>query len=223
MSIIYCINSSTLLKNTDMYLMINALNTMLPAFCNAWSPTQHICQASSSIPKSGKYCVFLDNSDSPNALAYHTEISGLVISKVFVGTILKYKGAILMGTTNAIPTVAQAFAHEIFEMILNSRVNIWWQLPNGYLVAGEVSDPVQGAIVQVKVGSIVVGLSDYILPAWYDSQSTTGPYNYLNTLTKPFQLSRGGYVVLMKNGVISNVMGSEVSDYIKYKIENKDS
>lgn len=219
---IYCINASTVLKDSDMFLMISAINTMLPAFCSTWSlgNKPYICQ---SAPKTalgkGMYCVFMDTSDSTGTLAYHTETGNIPFSRVFVKTVLQYKGAMLMGPTPSTPTVAQAFAHEIFEMIVNQNVNVWWQLSNGYLVPAEVSDPVQGNVVPVKVGGVTVGLSDYILPAWSDPQANKGPYNFLNTLTKPFQLARGGYVILMRNGVMSYVMGSAVSEYIKYKVE----
>ena len=201
-----------------MILMITALNTLLPAFCTTWAPSgkqYNVAVAPSGFKASNPYCVFSDTADVAGALAYHTETGNIPISKVFVKTVLYYGGAILLGATNSVPTVAQAFAHEIFEMIGNLNVNIWWQLNNGNLVPGEVCDPVEGNMVRVQVGSVVVGLSDYILPAWADPQATTGPFNYLNTLTKPFQLAKGGYVALMRGGVIQNVFGLEASDYIK--------
>ena len=218
---IYCFNNSTVLKTTDMILMINALNTMLPAFCSTWTlgNKRYVCQAAPANMRfgTGMYCVFMDTSDSAGALAYHTETNNVPFSKVFVKTILQYGGAILMGATARVPTVAQAFAHEIFEMIMNQNVNVWWQLSNGNMVPAEVSDPVQGNVVPVRVGSVTVGLSDYVLPAWSDPQATRGPYNFLNTLTRPFQLARGGYVILMRNGTMSYVLGTSVSPYIEYR------
>jgi hypothetical protein len=218
---IYCFNKSTVLSNNDMFLMINAVNTMLPAFCSTWSIKSYTCQAAPSTMTSmnSMYCVFMDTADVAGALAYHSEGSNIPYSKVFVKTILSYGGAIQMGATPSVPTVAQAFSHEIFEMLVDPTANIWWQLSNGLLVPGEVTDPVQGAIVPVKVGSITVGLSDYIYPSWMNPQSTKGPYNFLNTLTKPFQLAKGGYVIIMKNGSMSYVMGSSVTPYVQYCAE----
>ncbi len=214
---IYCFNKSSL-KNSDMFLMINALNVMLPAFCNSWSLKQHRCVAAPSTikPGSSMYCAFLDNTDTNDALAYHTEFSNVPYGNVFVKTILQYGGTILRGSN----TVAQAFAHEIFEMLVNQNVNVWWQQPNGILVPAEVCDPVQGNIVPVKVGTVMVHLSDYILPAWNDPQSTTGPYNFLNTLKRPFHMAKGGYLVTMYNGAISYVFGKSVTPYIEYRAEN---
>lgn len=222
--IIYCFNQSTTLSTSNMSLMISAINTLLPTFCSAWAPQakQYQCQPAPSTMKSvsSLYCVFMDTSDSAGALAYHTETGNVPYGRVFVKTILSYGGALLMGANNSVPTVAQAFAHEIFEMIANMNVNVWWQLSNGNLVPGEVCDPVQGNVVPVKVGSVTVGLSDYILPVWADPQATRGPYNYLNTLTKPFQLAKGGYVILMKNGAVFYVLGNLVTPYIQYRANN---
>ena len=206
-----------------MFLMISALNTMLPAFCAAWSLKQYYCVAAPANMKpgtSGMFCVFLDNTDAANNLAYHTESSNIPFAKVFVKTILQYNGAILMGANNTVPTVAQAFAHEVFEMICNQNVNVWWQMSNGTLVPAEVTDPVQGNVVPVMVGSIKVGMSDYVLPAWCDPQATKGPYNFLNTLTKPFQVAKGGYMITMKNSAMNYVLGASATPYVQYVADN---
>jgi hypothetical protein len=219
---IYCFNKSSVLKNTDMFLMINAINAMLPAFCTSWSLKQYTCIAAPSTTKvgsTGMYCVFLDTSTSPGTLAFHTETGNVPYGEVFVKTVLKYGGAILMGANNTIPTVAQAFAHEIFEMLVNPNINVWWQVSNSTLVPAEVCDPVQSVVVPIKVGSVTVGMSDYILPEWNDPQSTKGPYNFLNTLTRPFQMSKGGYLVSMKAGSTSYVFGETASDYAKARSE----
>ena len=210
---IYCLNKSTALTTANMSLMISAVNNLLPAFCSTWSVKKYICVAAPSNKPVGDamYCAFLDNSDSPGALAYHTEFANVPYGHVFVKTILSYGGTTLYNKNT--PTVAQAFAHEIFEMLVNQNINVWWQQNNGILVPAEVCDPVQRNIIPVKVGNVIVGLSDYIFPAWNDPQSTKGPYNFLNTLSRPFQVAKGGYVVSMKNGVISYVYGESIIQY----------
>jgi hypothetical protein len=218
--IIYCFNNSTALTNNDMNIMITALNTLLPAFCAAWAPggQQWRCQAAPTTMKSVKtpYCVFMDKSDYAGALAYHTETNNVPFGRVFVKTIMSYGGAIHMGKTTRSPTVAQAFSHEIFEIIGNQNVNIWWQSSSGNLVPGEVCDAVQGNLIPIKVGTVTVGLSDYILPVWADPQANKGPYNYMNTLTRPFQIAKGGYTIVMRNGSLSQVLGSSVVPYTEY-------
>lgn len=202
--------------------MISALNTILPTFCTTWSLKKYMCVAAPANTKpgvNGLYCVFLDTSTSAGALAFHTENANIPYGNIFVKTILQYGGAIQMGVNNKVPTVAQAFAHEILEMLVNPNVNIWWQQSSGTLVPAEVCDPVQGNIVPVKVGTVTVGLSDYVLPAWSDPQSTSGPYNLLNTLRRPFEMAKGGYLVTMKGGAISNVYGVTASPFVQYRAE----
>ena len=220
---IFVFNRSTVLKNTDMFLIINAMNVMLPAFCKAWSLKQCTCIAAPSNTKpgtNGMYCVFLDNSTSPGALAFHTEYDNVPYGEIFVKTILEYGGSVLMGANHTVPTVAQAFAHEIFEMLVNPNVNVWWQTSNTTLVPAEVCDPVQGRIVPIKVGAVTVGMSDYVLPEWNDPQSKNGPYNFLNTLIRPFQMGKGGYLIYMKMGVISFVFGETVTPFVQYRSQN---
>ena len=205
-----------------MFLMISALNTMLPAFCAAWSLKQYYCVAAPANmkPGSGMCCVFLDTTDAAGTLAYHTQFANIPFAKVFVKTILQYNGAILMGANNTVPTVAQAFAHEVFEMICNQNVNVWWQMSNGTLVPAEVTDPVQGNVVPIMIGNVKVGMSDYVLPAWCDPQETRGPFNFLNTLTKPFQVAKGGYMITMKNSAMNYVLGASATPYVQYVADN---
>ena len=219
---IYCFNKSSVLKNTDMFLMINAINTMLPAFCKSWSLPQYTCIAAPPNTKPGSngwYCAFLDTSTSPGTLAFHTETGNVPYGEVFVKTVLQYGGAILMGSKNTVPTVSQAFSHEIFEMLVNPNINVWWQVSRTLLVPAEVCDPVQGSVVPIKVGAVTVGMSDYILPEWNDPQSKRGPYNFLKTLTRPFQMSKGGYWISMKTGTISYVFGTNTSEYAQARSE----
>ena len=219
MTTISCFNSSTLLKDSDMFIMINAINVLLPRFCTSWRLPQYKCAAApkTTVPGStGMYCVFLDTTDAPGAAAYHTAANGVAISRVFVKTIFTYKGVPLKGATTSVPTVSQAFCHEIFEMINNPMLNVWWQRPNQSLVPAETVDPVQGNVIPITVGGVTVYLSDYILPEWSNPQSKRGPYNYLNTLSKPFQVAKGGYVIVLASGKYSYVFGSQVSDYVKH-------
>ena len=219
MTTISCFNSSTLLKDSDMFIMINAVNVLLPNFCTSWRLPLYKCIAApkTTIPGvTGMYCVFLDTTDEPGAAAYHTASNNIAISKVFVKTIFTYNGVPLKGATPFIPTVAQAFCHEIFEMITNPKLNIWWQRPNQSLVPAEVVDPVQGNVVPVTVGGVTVYCSDYLLPEWHNPQSKKGPYNFLNTLSKPFQIARRGYAIVLAAGRYSHVFGSLASDYVKH-------
>jgi len=219
---ITCFNISTVLKSSDMFLMITAINAILPAFNRAWGHAQYTCVASSNttvIGAIGMYCVFMDNSDSAGALAYHSQAGGVPLSKVFVKTILGYGGSVFTSSIGL--TVAQSFCHEIMEMIHNPTANNWWQQPNGTLVPSEMCDPVQSNVIPVRVGSTLIYMSDFIFPAWSNSQAKSGPYNYLNTLVRPFQVARGGYVVQMRNGTVSYVLGSMITPYLEDEIKER--
>ena len=219
MTTISCFNSSTLLKDSDMFIMINALNVILPKFCTAWKIPLYKCIAAPKTTRpgsTGMYCVFLDTTDEPGAAAYHTASNNIALSKVFVKTIYSFGGAPLKGASLTVPTVAQAFSHEIYEMIINPKLNVWWQRSDQNLVPAEVVDAVQGNIVPITVGGVTVHLCDYLLPEWYNPQSKKGPYNYLNTLSKPFQIARRGYTIILAAGKYSYVFGSLASEYVKH-------
>jgi hypothetical protein len=63
-TVIYCVNNSTALKNSDMILMISALNTLLPAFCTSWSQKQYtVALAPTNFRATGLYCIFADTAD----------------------------------------------------------------------------------------------------------------------------------------------------------------
>jgi len=218
---ITCFNISTALKSSDMFLMITAINAVLPTFNRAWGHAQYVCVASPSntvIGTTGMYCVFMDNTDSAGALAYHTETTNTPVAKIFVKTILGYGGSIF-ANPNAL-TVSMSFCHEIMEMIHNPNTNSWWQQPSGMLVPSEMCDPVQSNVIPVQVGSTLIYMSDFILPAWSNSQATKGPYNYLNTLVRPFQIAKGGYVVQMRNGTVNYVLGSEITPFLQAKMDS---
>ena len=85
MTTIYCVNKSTTLKNSDMILMISALNTMLPAFCSTWAPQgkqYNVAVAPNGFNPTGPYCLFMDTADVAGALAYHSETGNIPVAKV---------------------------------------------------------------------------------------------------------------------------------------------
>ena len=76
-------------------------------------------------------------------------------------------------------------------------------------------------MVPVRVGSTLIYMSDFIFPAWSNSQAKSGPYNYLNTLVRPFQVAKGGYVVQMLNGTVSYVLGSVITPFLQDEIAER--
>lgn len=212
-------NNSTKITDDEMTSMISGLGMLVPTFCNDWGlKTIKI----SALPKTEKVttqvCIYMqDAPDVSGVIGYHGQKAGNPYGKVFVNPVLNNGGAVLYNSSvpNGI-TVAQCLSHEIFEMIIDLYCISWWAMPNGKtLVAGEVCDPVQGNIVRVVIGSTTIGFSDWILPKWTDTQAKVGPFNYLNTLTAPYTMSKGGYMIQYNNGKVTNVYGELVPAWIK--------
>ena len=191
-----------------------ALNSLLPKFCNDWnmrpvSAVYYPRNTSSPIPLK---CYIYDTIEAEVALAYQDEINDVPYAKVFVKTILENSGAILAGS--GAPTVSQRISHEVFEMLVDLRINSWWSDYSGAtFYAAEVCDPVESNVVSVNVGGILVQMSDWVLPAWSDPQAAKGPFNHLNTLTNPMSVDKGGYIITQSNGSTNTVTGCKISSF----------
>jgi len=218
-NVIAIVNLSTTMSDADGVTIVAALNMLLPTFCADWS----IPQIKTVYVGKGKpimnllRCLVLDNADIQGALGYHDESADIPYAKVFVKSILQNSGVMLYSTNSKLPTVAQTISHEVFEMIVDLRANCWWNDFSGYtLYAAEVCDPVESNIVPVKtIGGTVVGMSDWVLPAWSDPQAKIGPFNHLDTIKKPLTVDKGGYLITLTNGKYTNIFGSEISAHTK--------
>lgn len=211
-------NLSVKVTDAEVSIMTSGLSTLLTIFCSDWNirPVELITLTKEQTPTT-KLCVYImDVPDVSGAFGYHDVINDSPYGKVFVNPILSNGGATLLGKNPNAPTVAQTLSHEVFEMLIDLYCNMWWHNLNGrYLVAGEVSDPVQANIVRLQVGTTTVGYGDWILPRWTDSQATTGPFNHLNTLTAPFTMSKGGYLIKMTAGSVNNVFGEAMPGWVQ--------
>ena len=203
-------NQSTVVSTQNLQNMVKAINIYLITFCNDWglAPIQLVISTSSVHPNNSIY--MLDDTDSPGALGYHDEINGKSYAKIFARTILGYGGVILYKDSHTF-TVAQVLSHELLEMIGNSEVSKWYLDNNGTLWAGELCDAVESNIILYTLpGNIKVGLSDYVLPSWFSPDTTTRPFNKLNTIQTPFELDFGGYSIIIEitSGYIDTIYGS---------------
>lgn len=238
MSQIAIINSSTVVPDSAGQKIVNALNVILPQFCNDWLlPKFTAVYIAKGKTTTIKYKLFLlDSADVEDAFGYHSLSNGIPYGKAFASTVLQYGGALLYSPNPATPTFAQTVCHEVFELLIDPNVNTWWDNGDGQtLYAAEVSDPVQGNTLTVnittngfnsltgKAGLLTtkVGLSDWILPSWSNPQNTKRPFNHNNTLTAPFTLDNGGYAVRMIGGNYEYVFGSKVSPAKKAELLSK--
>ena len=245
MTTVAIVNNSTIVTDKDGLTITNALNIILPQFCKDWSLEKTTCvyvplKSTSSV----KLKIYLlDSADVKGALAYHDQRNDISYGKAFAKTVLENGGVMLYSSNPNIPTFAEAVCHELFEMLIDPCCNTWSMLADGTtLYAYEVCDPVQSnpLTVQVQTGikktytihpSIPitkntplydsVGLSDWVLPKWFDPQSKIGPYNHNNTLKAPLTIDKYGYVIQLVGGRSNTIFGELVTPEKQQSINQK--
>lgn len=153
--------------------------------------------------------VFLDNADTPGALAYHDLTpDGLPISKVFVKTTLDNGDLVSVSTS-----------HELVEMLVDPAINMMTTGPDPKTIyAYESADPVEALDFKV----IGIPMSDFVYPAYFEVFHKPGSvkFDQLNKVTKPFQILSGGYQIIFKNGKWTQVYGS-VTKKKKFALEDR--
>jgi hypothetical protein len=218
---IYLSNQSTVVSNTQVQQIIAAMNVLLTSLYTDWglSPIQMFQSFTRVSDPLQNYTIFIfDNTDSPGALGYHFDTSGLAIGKVFAKTILNYGGVVLYRDANTM-TVAQCICHEAMEMVGNPNVNKWILDNSGTFWAAELCDAVQNNIYVVTVSGVKVGLSDYLLPSWFVPNTRVGPFNKMNTLRAPLTIDRYGYSILIRNNRVGQIYGISYPDSKKREVE----
>ena len=235
------INQSTVVSDIDGINITNALNIVLPQFCSDWSlaPTTCVYVKKGSTTSVPLKIFLLDTADVSGALAYHDELNDVPYGNAFAKTVLADGGVLLYSTNPRVPTFAQAVCHELFEMLMDPYCNSWAMLADGVTqYAYEVCDPVESnpVTVQVQTGTITkgalltktivpvyskVGLSDWVLPKWFDTQAVQGPFNHNNTLKAPLTIDKNGYVISLTGGTSKTVWGETITEERKAAISAK--
>ena len=215
---ILVMNSSTILSNSDFKKMVDSVSIQVNRdFCPAWNLSPIAVTRVSSIPTSMLYdtaLVIIYDTPDDNALGYHTRKQDRAFGKVFVQPVLNEGGCILLDLANdQRPTVASVLSHEILEMIADPMVNIWADGPTiaaGSSYSFEVCDPVEND--QYVING--VGVSNFVFPSWFDSESTKQPVDFLKKLKKPFTMTKGGYMVVRgKSGAGKAVFASKKASF----------
>jgi hypothetical protein len=140
--------------------------------------------------------VYFDDADTAGALGYHDITkNGQPVSKIFVKT-----------TLQANEVVSVTACHELFEMVIDPIANLWAQADDGTEYAYEMSDPVEEDIFLVDG----IKMSNFVHPAWFEpfKHPPGTKFDHLGLLTKPFSMTKGGYVITMKNGKVKEDFGS---------------
>lgn len=223
--LITVINHSTVVSDADVALMVAASNILLPQVAKDWlttSPTIVFKAKTSTTPSNWLFAIIDTDASEPDALAYHTENGDNVVGFILAKTILD-NGGVSLYKDNHTPTVASALFHELAEAFIDPTCNAYWQRADGTFICAEVCDPVESNIIPISVPdpnhahkTITVGLSDYVLPAWRDTEAIRAKFNHLNTLPSAFSLAAGGYMVTVApGGNPQYVWGEDVKQWKK--------
>ena len=142
--------------------------------------------------------VFLDDADTPGALAYHDLTpEGLPLSKVFVKT-----------TIDDGELVSVSASHELVEMLVDPAINLMTTGPDSKTIyAYESADPVEALTFKVNG----IPMSDFVYPSYFEVFHKPGSvrFDYLNKVKKPFEILKDGYQIIFKSGKWSQVYGSK--------------
>ena len=143
--------------------------------------------------------VYFDDAHGAGALGYHNLTQhGQPISKVFVKTTL---------ANNELVSVAAS--HELFEMVIDPIANLWAE-DNGTEYAYEMCDPVEEDTFVFDE----VQMSNFVHPSWFEpfKHPPGTKYDQLGLLSKPFSMTKGGYMIVKKNGKVAEVFGSKAKE-----------
>jgi hypothetical protein len=140
--------------------------------------------------------IYFDNADQAGALGYHdlTE-KGQPISKIFVRTTLDNR-----------QQVSVTACHELFEMVIDPIANLWAQATNRTEYAYEMCDPVEEDTFKVDG----IEMSNFVHPSWFEPfiHPPGTKFDHLGRLKKPFSMTKGGYVIIRRNGRVKEEFGS---------------
>jgi hypothetical protein len=134
--------------------------------------------------------------DEASAEGYHDlTFHKQPVSKVFVKASL----------ADDVPVSVTA-SHELFEMVIDPIANLWAQKTQRTQFAYEMCDPVEEDTFMVNG----IQMSNFVHPSWFEpfKHPRGTKFDHLGLLTKPFSMTKGGYMIIKKNGRVSEKFGS---------------
>lgn len=196
MPTIACINNATVALGVDFDALVAALQKYVDShFTPVWGTPARVVRSDGFV--AGAWAMaFLDRADVQNALGYHDLTpDGLPLSKVFVQT-----------TVQAGQKVSVTASHELAEMLVDPAINLCSTGPKGLIYAYETADAVEEEEFLVEG----VAMSDFVYPAWFEGFRKPGStrFDHLNKAAKPFEILKGGYMSVFKNGEWTQIFGS---------------
>lgn len=217
------INESTLVSNADAKTMADACQKQLTEhFLPAWNMKEGFCAFypdKNVIPSNYWVVNLLDSPTQAGALGFHSVDNDQVDAFIFAQPVLSNGGVVLYDLSNPQNvSVASVLSHEILEMAGDMYANTYCDFGNKSY-AQEMCDAVQGNSYVLNVDDQNVSVSDFVHQSYFDPQATAKdmPFNHLNTLTAPFSLAPGGYMIVRSSGPGSEtqVFGDIMPEWVK--------
>jgi hypothetical protein len=195
---IACFNQASTPLGIDLDKLLAALQKYVDAsVAPVWGTPARLVKSTGFL-EGAWAMVFLDRADAPGALAYHDLTpDGLPLSKVFVKTILDDQASLSV-----------AASHELVEMLVDPAINLYSIGPNPkYLYAYEAADPVEEE--SFKIDGVAV--SDFVYPSYFEGFRKAGSIQFdrLKKVNRPFQILKGGYQIIIRNGKETQIFGSK--------------
>jgi len=197
---IACINKATV----DLGVPFDKLTIALQAcydeyFLPVWGYPVKLYNTDAAKPSDWQF-IYFDDADTAGALGYHDLTKdGQPLSKIFVKTTIAAK-----------ELVSVTACHELFEMVIDPVANLWAEGPDGTEYAYEMCDAVEEDTFAVNG----VEMSNFVHPSWFEpfKHPPGTKYDHLGRLTKPFSMTKGGYMIIKKRGKVSQVFGSKAKE-----------
>jgi hypothetical protein len=195
---IACINLATEPLGVDLDALVSALQEFVDKhFAPVWgTPCKLTRPASKQIPAGNWAITFFDDADTAGALGYHDLTpDGFPLSKVFVRTTIDDGGQ-----------VSATAAHELAEMLVDPGIQMGAFGPDNVWYAYETADAVEQESFAVQG----IAMSDFVYPAWFEGfrKPNSTKFDHLERCSQPFQILKGGYMPIYKNGRWTQIFGS---------------
>ena len=197
---IACINKAKTSLGVPFPLLTKALQKCYDeCFLPVWGYPVKLYNTESAKPSDWQF-IYFDDADTAGALGYHDLTNkGQPISKVFVKTTLADK-----------QHVSVTACHELFEMVIDPLANLWAEAPDGTEYAYEMSDPVEEDTFLVDG----IAMSNFVHPSWFEpfKHPPGTRFDHLGLLKQPFSMTKGGYVIIKKNGKVSESFSTKAKE-----------
>lgn len=224
--LIAVVNQSSLVNNAEVEIMCQAIQIQLTRDVSpAWNTAGGIVSfypTASDVP-AGAWTIFIIDNDAQvaGALGFHEEVADKVVGYIMCQPILSNGGTVMNynASNPGAYSVSNTLSHEIVEAVGDQYAGFWSDgtpLPQGTEYAVELCDPVESDSYPITLpNGTIVSVSNFILNTWFDPQATSGKFDFLGKLTKPFSMDAGGYMIVRSNSNVQQVFAEGVPEWKK--------